>query len=140
MPIVGMPGLGPALVRRGWLPRVVVRWTHPGGPPWDPAEWANYLVPLRDPARARASQQLYGIFVAREFREIVAGRWKRYRLTVPTLFLHGTADRAIRTDFLRGWENYTDDFRLELLDGVGHFLVDQEPALVASRIADFLDR
>jgi len=44
-----------------------------------------------------------------------------------------------RPDFLRGWEDYADDFRLELLDGVGHFLVDQEPALVASRLTEFLD-
>jgi pimeloyl-ACP methyl ester carboxylesterase len=139
MPIIGMPGLGPALVRRGWLPRVVVRWGHPGGPPWQPDEWETYLVRLREPARARASQQLYGLFVTREFREAIAGRWKQHRLTVPTLFLHGAADRVIRPDFLRGWEDYADDFHLEFLDGVGHFLVDQEPSVIAARLSEFVD-
>ena len=59
---------------------------------------------------------------------------------MPTLFLHGAADRVLSPTFLRGWKDYADDFRLELLDGVGHFLVDQEPALVGARVLEFLRR
>lgn len=138
MPILGMPGLGPALVRRGRFVRTTVRWAHPGGVPWSPQDWETYLGPLRERARARATQRLYGGFVAREFAQGLLGRWKRERLTVPTLFLHGDADRAIRPDFLRGYERYSDDFRLELLDGVGHFVCDAQPERVARRMVEFL--
>jgi pimeloyl-ACP methyl ester carboxylesterase len=138
MPIIGMPWLGPALVRRGGIVRAIVHWSHPGGVPWDEATWETYLAPLRERARARATQRLYGLFVAREFPRVLAGRWKRERLRVPTLFLHGAADRALRPDFLRGYEPYADDLRLELLDGVGHFICDAQPELVIRRMIAFL--
>jgi hypothetical protein len=67
MPIIGTPGLGPALIRRGGMVRVIVRWAHLGGAPWSAEEWEIYLDRLREPARACATQQLYGRFVAREF-------------------------------------------------------------------------
>jgi pimeloyl-ACP methyl ester carboxylesterase len=124
MPIVGTPGLGPALMRRGV--------------PWDAEAWETYLGRLRERSRARATQRLYGRFVAWEFAQILLRRWKRERLTVPTLLLHGDADGAIRPDFLRGYEGYTDDFRLELLNGVGHFLQEAEPERVAQRVVAFL--
>jgi hypothetical protein len=68
MPIVGTLRLGPALARRGGIVRAIVRWGHPGGPPWDEASWEMYLGQLRERARARATQRLYGVFIAREFR------------------------------------------------------------------------
>jgi pimeloyl-ACP methyl ester carboxylesterase len=138
MPIIGTPGLGPALVRHGGFVRMIVRWANPGGIPWDAGDWEIYLAPLRERARARASQRLYALFAAREFPRILLGRWKHDRLTVPTLFLHGTADRVVTPDFLRGYEPYADDFRLQTLDGVGHFLCDEEPERVARRMITFL--
>ena len=138
MPIIGTPGLGAALVRRGGIVRAIVHWAHPGAVPWDDATWETYLAPLREPARARATQRLYGSFVARELPRVLLGRWKRERLTVPTLFLHGAADRVLRPDFLRGYERYADDLRLELLDGVGHFVCDAQPEQVAGRMIAFL--
>ena len=137
-PILGTPLLGPALVRQGGIVRAICRWAHPGGPPWDAAEWEAYLAPLRHPARARATQRLYGSFVAREFPQAIAGRWRRERLRVPTLMLHGAADRVLRPDFLRGHDQYADDMRLESLHAVGHFLCDDAPHEVARRISAFL--
>jgi len=138
MPLLGTPALGPALMRRRWFLETVMRWAHPGDAPWSEAEWDSYAGQLQDPARARAAQRLYGRFVFFELLLGLFGRWKRRRLTVPTLFLHGDADRAIRPDFLRGYERYADDLRLELLPGTGHFLCDSEPELVAARVLAFL--
>jgi pimeloyl-ACP methyl ester carboxylesterase len=138
MPIIGTPGLGPALVRGGGMVRAIVRWGQPGGVPWDAPTWESYLAPLRDRARAHATQRLYGAFVAKEFPRVLLGRWKRERLTVPTLFLHGGADRILRRDFVRGYERFADDLRLEVLDGVGHFACDQAPQHVARRMLSFL--
>jgi pimeloyl-ACP methyl ester carboxylesterase len=139
MPILGTPALGPALVRREVGVRMVVRWAHPGGVPWDEDEWEGYLAPLRERPRARATQRLYGGFVAREFPQILRGRWKRERLRVPTLFLHGDADRVLRPDFLRGYERYADDLQLEFIPGAGHFICDAEPEYVARRMLEFLE-
>jgi pimeloyl-ACP methyl ester carboxylesterase len=139
MPLLGMPGLGPALMRRRAFLNLVMRWAHPGDSPWTSEEWDMYAGQLRDRRRARAAQRLYGSFVYRELIAGLFGKWKRTRLRVPTLFLHGDADRALRPDFLRGYEDYADDMRLELLPGVGHFLCDSEPGRVAARVTEFLD-
>src|SRR5262245_64450685 len=61
MPIIGMPWLGPMLVRRGGIVRAIVRWSHPGGAPWDDATWEKIPGPAtgastsaRDAAALRA--------------------------------------------------------------------------------------
>ena len=73
-----------------------------------------------------------------ELAEVIRGRYKHERLTVPTLFLLGTGDRAVRTEILRGYEPYCDDLRIELLRGSGHFVCDAEPEVVTERMLDFL--
>jgi pimeloyl-ACP methyl ester carboxylesterase len=138
MPILGTPGLGPMLMRRRAFMNAIMGWVEPGGMPWSPAELDIYTSQLQDRTRARATQRLYGSFVFRELIGGLFGRWKRTRLRVPTLFLHGDADRALRPEFLRGYEQHADDMRLELLPGVGHFVCETEPERVATRLIEFL--
>lgn len=138
MPLLATPLLGSALMRTRWFPRAVLRRVHPGLA-WDEAAYETYLASIREQgARASASRRLYTTFVVSEFKEMARGRYKRERLTVPTLHLHGTADRAVRLRTLRGFEAYADDMRLEFLEGSGHFVVDDEPQIVADRILEFL--
>jgi pimeloyl-ACP methyl ester carboxylesterase len=137
MPLIGAPLLGSRLIRTTWFQRTVLGWADPGLA-WDPATSEAFLGPLRaQPARASASRRLYGRFVFSELAEMLRGRYLRERLTVPTLFLHGTADRAIRPAVLRGYEPHADDLRIELVPGAGHFLCDAEPELVAGRMIEF---
>src|SRR5262249_61353742 len=77
MPIIGTPWLGPALVRRGGLVRAIVRWAHPGGVPWDAAEWETYLALLREPARAHATQPPHRLFGAPGVPRGALGPWAR---------------------------------------------------------------
>jgi pimeloyl-ACP methyl ester carboxylesterase len=83
---------------------------------------------------------LYRTFLLREFLPIVRGRYKTLRLRTPTLFLHGTGDRVLRPAFLRGYEAYADDMKLELIDGIGHFIADEAPDLVVERALEFFAR
>lgn len=138
MPLIASPLLGSALMRTRWFPRNVLQWAHPDLD-WDEATYETYLAPIREqPARASASRRLYARFVVSEFVEMARGRYKHERLKAPTLHLHGTADRAVRPRTLRGFEPYADDMRLEFLEGCGHFVVDDEPKLVAARMLNFL--
>jgi pimeloyl-ACP methyl ester carboxylesterase len=38
---------------------------------------------------------------------------------------------------LAGWERHADDMRVELVEGCGHFIADEAPALVADRATSF---
>jgi pimeloyl-ACP methyl ester carboxylesterase len=80
---------------------------------------------------------MYRTFLLREQPEIVRGRYVRERLTVRTLQLHGTDDAALRPKLLAGWQRHADDMRVELVEGCGHFIADEAPALVADRAISF---
>jgi pimeloyl-ACP methyl ester carboxylesterase len=92
---------------------------------------------LAEPDRARACVQMYRTFLLREQPAIIGGRYARERLTVPTFQLHGTDDAALRPKMLAGWQRHADDMRLELVEGVGHFIADEAPDLVADRAISF---
>lgn len=136
MPLVGTPLLGPWLLRRRRFQDAVLGWAHPGLD-WDAGERDRYLGMVCERARAGASRRLYGTFVFRELAEILRGRYRREHLTVPTLLLHGDADRAVRAPLLRGFEPFADEMRVELVPGAGHFVAEAEPELVARAILAF---
>jgi pimeloyl-ACP methyl ester carboxylesterase len=92
---------------------------------------------LAQPDRARACVQMYRTFLVREQPELIRGRYVRERLTVPILHLHGTDDAALRPKMLAGWQRHADDMRVELVEGCGHFIADEAPALVADRAINF---
>jgi pimeloyl-ACP methyl ester carboxylesterase len=51
--------------------------------------------------------------------------------------LYGTDDPVVRPVMLDGYEPYADDMRIEFVEGVGHFIVDARPELVAQRAREF---
>jgi pimeloyl-ACP methyl ester carboxylesterase len=60
---------------------------------------------------------------------------------VPTLYLHGANDGAIGVELLDDVSEHlpaAGSF-VEIVDGVGHFLHLEQPQLVATKIADWLD-
>ena len=69
-PAFGIPRLGERLAANDTFGRLALNWVHPGGAPWSPAEWETYVGAMRDPARAHATQQLYGRFVSRELARV----------------------------------------------------------------------
>jgi pimeloyl-ACP methyl ester carboxylesterase len=125
--LIATPGLGKAVVRRGFMLRAG----------WTPEEHECFAAPLREPARAAATVQIYRTFQTRDLPAIARGRYRRERLRTPTLFLHGADDSVIRPALLRGFDAHADDMRLELVEGVGHFIADEQPDLVAERALEF---
>ena len=59
--------------------------------------------------------------------------------TQPTLYLHGTNDGALGVDLVTGAADLlSDGSRVEILDGVGHFLHLERPGDVNRRIVDWV--
>ncbi len=91
-----------------------------------------YTERWRDPKRAAATSAIYRTLLLREIGPILGGRYREHRLRVPTLLVYGDRDPVIRGERLRGFEDHADDMRIEEVDG-GHFLPDEQPAIVADR-------
>jgi pimeloyl-ACP methyl ester carboxylesterase len=106
---------------------------------WSPEERSIYLDYLAEPDRASATVQYYRTFQTRELWRVALGNYVDGRLRTPTLLIHGTADMVQDHRALRGVERHADDFTVDLVDGVGHFIVDERPELVAERTLAFLD-
>ena len=98
---------------------------------FDDSEAERYAAPLREPARARASQQLYRSYL-RAARDIFVSKpYDGQRLTVPTRTLFGREDFYIPVESAVGAEQHADDWTVELLDGCGHWTPEERPELVA---------
>ena len=134
LPLVA-PFIGPRVMRNTGYVGLCLRRSKSGT--FTDEEVEAFEAPLRDPAHSAAVSKYYRTFQAREMPALARGRYRSKRLTVPTLLLFGTNDFAISADTLEGFERYADDMRLELVDGVGHFIADQRPELVARRAREF---
>jgi pimeloyl-ACP methyl ester carboxylesterase len=139
------PGLGARLARgkKQKLPRYLFRSFAAGPDFWTEARVEAYIAQLREPARASAASALYRHLVMPEFSRILRGRYRRQRLTTPTLLLFGAEDAAftpaLAEHLLRGWEEYADSIEYDFIEGAAHFAVDEQPAQVLARAQEFLD-
>jgi pimeloyl-ACP methyl ester carboxylesterase len=125
---IASPLLGRQLVAdRRFVERVIV-----GGAvqrqAWTPEDLRAFSAVLAEPARARASVGLYRTFLTRE-----VARTPRGRLRVPTRIMLGGRDPAIPAVLLDGAQDDADDVRVEIVPECGHFVPEEQPALVAQR-------
>jgi pimeloyl-ACP methyl ester carboxylesterase len=135
--VIAAPFLGYRLHRQGIFVRKMLRGASEVRGAFDDEALSAFADNLAEPARANAGVQMYRRFLLGEQPEIIAGRYAHARLTVPTLQLHGTEDLALRPKMLAGWQRHADDMRLELVEGVGHFIADEAPDLVADHALNF---
>ncbi len=129
------PGLGPRLLRHGWISRNILGHGN-FGTPFTPEEIGAYADTFRSPERAEAIHHLYRYY-QRTFRDGLRGRWRSQRLAVPTLLLWGERDRYLSARLTEGYEPYTDDMSVELVADSGHFVVNERPELVIDRALTF---
>jgi pimeloyl-ACP methyl ester carboxylesterase len=134
--LIATPGLGPWVIRHTGFVRFLLK--AGATRPRSEADLAPFVESLREPARARATVQLYRTFLLREFPQIARGKYQSMRLKTPTLLLFGPGDFAISPALLEGWERYADDMRLELVEGSGHFIAEDKPELVTEKALLFL--
>lgn len=131
------PGLGYRLHRRGdFVPRILVRGSERRDV-WDEETLRIFGQSLTEPARARAAVQVYRVFNWRELPPILRGRYAEKRLTVPTLLVFGVDDFVLRPSMLAGYQRHADAMQVELVEDCGHFIADEQPALVAARAREF---
>jgi pimeloyl-ACP methyl ester carboxylesterase len=136
--VLASPWLGARILRdRPEFIGFVLRGSTKDKETWTDAELDEFIEPLREPARAEATVQLYRSFLLREFPKIAQGAYESLRLETSTLLLFGVDDFAISTSMLRGYEPYVDDFMLELVPDCGHFIAEQRPQLVTERALEF---
>jgi pimeloyl-ACP methyl ester carboxylesterase len=66
------------------------------------------------------------------------GEYDDAHVDVPVRWLSGTADPVITPDLMDGYADHISDFEFELVDGIGHWIVEQRPDLVLDRLRAFL--
>jgi pimeloyl-ACP methyl ester carboxylesterase len=99
-----------------------------------------FLGPLREPERARAGSALYRHFIIPEAVRIMAGNYRRRRLSTPTHVLLGRDDPIVSAELVHGVDEYVDDWELEVVDGASHFIADDRPDVVADRALHLFGR
>lgn len=142
---IATPGLGPRLLRFGWLPRWLMTSDTRDRSVWTPKDIDLFVARLRDPARAQAGSTLYRSFILAEAKRSGAGMYRGTRLPTPTptLSLYGTvlyerADATGHPEILSGYEGFTDDFTMERIPGVGFYMAEEQPDRVVERALEFL--
>lgn len=134
-----LPVVGPRVLanRNARFSRMLTSWVGAGfAPPDDDLQM--YIECMRQPGHAVAGSRWYRTFQVREMARWMRGEFDDARVDVPVRWLHGTGDPVIRPDLLRDYEDRCGDFEVELVDGVGHWIVEQRPDLVLDRLRKFL--
>jgi pimeloyl-ACP methyl ester carboxylesterase len=132
------PPMGRLVLRRTGFAAFLLR--HWSGDPtlWEREDIRVYTDLMRDPARARAGEQMNAAYVWREIFGHPLGRFRKARLTVPTLIIGGEHDVVIPPTVLAGAERHADEVRVVVLPGGGHLLPEEQPAAVAAELVRFL--
>jgi pimeloyl-ACP methyl ester carboxylesterase len=131
--VILTPGLGYRLHRGGRFVRKVIVGGSTRKDVWDERTLSVFADSLAEPEHAMAGVRTYRVFNLKETPALFRGRYRRTRLTVPTLLLFGEDDLALRPSLLAGYEKHADDMRVELVPDCGHFIADERPELVAER-------
>jgi pimeloyl-ACP methyl ester carboxylesterase len=126
------PLVGERLLRREAFTRRVLRGAWGDRDTWDEAAANCYAAVQREPDRARAASLMYRTFVTREAGPSVAGAFRGRALGVPARLIVGGRD-PLGAALTEGFERHGDDARAEVLEGCGHFVPEERPALVADR-------
>jgi pimeloyl-ACP methyl ester carboxylesterase len=92
-----------------------------------------YADRFRDPVCAQVTTDTYRSFVLREI-PAAARHPERRRATVPIRALNGTADFAVHPALVSADTVIADDYSVELLAGCGHFIPEERPDHVRSRL------
>lgn len=112
----------------------VLRWLlRRGRPELTGADVDVFADVAREPARARAGQQLHWQIVLRDIPRRMLGGYRRRHLTVPTLLLAGARDFALSPRSLTGAGQHADELTVRVVDG-GHYLPEECPDLVTAAV------
>jgi pimeloyl-ACP methyl ester carboxylesterase len=134
---MAVPVIGPRVVgdRRGRYLRFMARWVGAG---FVPPDMDLYVRRFAEPGHAVAGSRWYRSAQTRDVPRWFRGEYADTRIDVPVHFLHGMDDPVITPMMVRPFQERAADFRIETVDGVGHWIVEQRPELVLDRLRGFL--
>jgi pimeloyl-ACP methyl ester carboxylesterase len=133
------PPLGRFVIRRTRFTHFLLRHWVADKQVWDRDGFAVFTDVLREPARARAAEQLHAAYVWREiFGHPFGGRFHAARLTVPTLILGGDRDVVIPPSVLAGGHRNAENLRFVVVPGCGHLMPEERPDAIASEATAFI--
>ncbi|MEU6101360.1 alpha/beta fold hydrolase [Streptomyces flaveolus] len=115
------PGFTRYLMRKGVVDRSV----------WTPDAMEEFVRSSREPARARAGEALHRAFALRDIARLLTGRYKKLRLTTPTVIMGGARDFMLPPGVLTPAGRHADDLRVQVVPECGHYLHEERPDLVA---------
>jgi pimeloyl-ACP methyl ester carboxylesterase len=124
---ISTPILGPLLVRRG-LTEKVLRVARVKG------EWTDEEIRIYDDvlrARPHVTVAMYLTFLLRELPKLAGGPYADRELTVPATSLVGDRDRITNSVTA---ETYPE-IEVRRIDGVGHFLPEEDPDAVLAEFS-----
>ena len=105
---------------------------------------ATYLAPMRRPEIDAAINEVYRWLVFSEMPHMAGGAYRRTRLSVPTLYALGAADRPLTADFVRtqcgDTGRFADHVEIVEVPEAAHFMTDDNPDAVAELLQDFFER
>lgn len=125
------PLVGRQLMRRG-LTRRILEGSRDG---FTEADVEIYESTMSSAEGAAATAGLYRSFLGNELPQVVLGRYRDARLTVPTRLIVGERDPITRFNSLAGFEEHAPEMQVERVAGAGHFLPQARPQLIAERVA-----
>ena len=92
----------------------------------------EFVAASAEPGPARASEALHRSFALRDIADLVLGRYRRLRLATSTHLLTGEQDFVLPPAVLSGGERNAPLLRTESVPGVGHYLHEECPELIAA--------
>ncbi len=134
--VIATPGLGAAAIRQ--IPRrgaTMARWM--GVRTWDTDTTRAFFDQFEEPARVRASVELYRSFQLVELPRLLSGRYRKLRLRTPTRMLHGIEDPVVVPAQLENVGRSADAMTVELIPGCGHYIADDRPEIILNAVDFF---
>jgi pimeloyl-ACP methyl ester carboxylesterase len=140
---ISLPVIGPRLIGdpKARFARVLASWVG-GGFTISEDDMRIYLDCMRQPGHAEAGSRWYRSFQTKEMLSWMRGEYDSkktgVRVEVPVRWLVGAKDPVITPDLSDGYGDHISDFKVEVVEGVGHWIVGQRPDLVLDRLRAFL--
>ncbi|WP_189693829.1 alpha/beta fold hydrolase [Sinomonas cellulolyticus] len=136
-PVVAAPGLGPWVLSGRALPHHLLSGFTDSISEEDTAVFTRRL---HAPGHPEAGSALYRNLILPEMGRLVSGKYGQNRLTVPTVALLGSDDRAVLPDMLAVDGDRADDLTGHMVDGAAHFLADDRPDAVVQHALELFSR
>lgn len=94
---------------------------------WEGEAIETFVAQWREPDRAAAAVGVYRSFLTKELPQLASGAFADRRVEIPVRLFAGAEDPVIDPEGLGGFEANAPLMRVEVLEGVGHWVPEEAP-------------